>query len=100
MKPVAGAIALVVVVMLAACGGEATPTPAPETVVAPVAVSTSTATPDPLAPRLPAQSTDILGNQVTVTDISRIVVMNGDSTEVIFALGLGENVVAVDTSAT
>ena len=33
-------------------------------------------------------------------DISRIVVMNGDVTEVVYALGLGENIVAVDTSAT
>ena len=33
-------------------------------------------------------------------DISRIVVMNGDFTEVVYALGLGDNIVAVDTSAT
>ena len=33
-------------------------------------------------------------------DISRIVVMNGSFTEVVFALGLGEKVVAVDSSAT
>ena len=127
MKSIAATIALVVVVMLAGCGGEsATSTPGPTamapaptaTMPAPMApVSTSTprptaatppptvtasptATPDPLAPQLPAQITDVLGNQVTVTDISRIVVMNGDFTEVVFALGLGENVVAVDTSAT
>ena len=43
---------------------------------------------------------DVEGNEIIVEDISRIVVMNGDITEVVFALGLGENVVAVDTSAT
>lgn len=36
----------------------------------------------------------------TVTDASRIVSLNGDITEVIFALGLGDAVVATDTSAT
>ncbi len=44
--------------------------------------------------------TDIHGNTITVEDISRIVSLNGDITEVIFALGLGDNIVAVDTSAT
>ena len=37
---------------------------------------------------------------MVVEDISRIVVLNGDITEVVFALGLGDNVVGVDTSAT
>ena len=49
---------------------------------------------------MPATVTDVDGNEVVVEDISRLVVLNGDITEVIFALGLGENVVAVDTSAT
>jgi iron complex transport system substrate-binding protein len=37
---------------------------------------------------------------VTVTDTSRIVSLNGDFTEIIYALGLQESLVAVDTSAT
>ena len=49
---------------------------------------------------LPATVVDVNGVEITVEDISRIVVLNGDITEVVFALGLGENVVAVDTSAT
>ena len=49
---------------------------------------------------MPASIVDVHGNEVTVEDINRIVSMNGDITEVVFALGLGENVVAVDTSAT
>ena len=78
------------------------PTAAPPTATtAPTAEpSEPTAAPEPTGPQLPAQITDVSGNQVTVTDVSRIVVMNGDFTEVVFALGLGDNVVAVDTSAT
>ena len=51
-------------------------------------------------PTLPATVTDAFGNEVTVDDVSRIVVLNGDFTEVVFALGMGQNVVAVDVSAT
>ncbi len=56
--------------------------------------------PESIPPQLPTSITDAEGNKVTVTDISRIVVLNGDFTEVVFALGLGDNVVAVDVSAT
>ena len=99
----AGAVALAIVTLLAACGVHETPT-APRS-AAPTATPTMAPTPtlvppDLLGPQLPATITDIRGNEITVTDISRIVVMNGDFTEVIFALELGENVVAVDTSAT
>src|SRR5688572_21009948 len=52
------------------------------------------------APKLPATVTDKAGKAVTVADISRIVVLNGDIAEVVFALGLGAKVVATDTSAT
>ena len=40
------------------------------------------------------------GVEVTITDTSRIVSLNGDITEVIFALGLGANVVGVDVTTT
>ncbi len=74
----------------------ATPTPVP-----PTATPTPRPTPTPQSgPNLPVTVTDVHGNEVTVKDISRIVSLNGDITEVIFALGLGDNVVAVDTSAT
>jgi iron complex transport system substrate-binding protein len=49
---------------------------------------------------LPATLTDVSGDEVTVTDISRIIPLNGEITEVIYALGLGDNVVGVDISAT
>ncbi len=59
------------------------------------------ATPAPATPqpRLPVTVTDVSGARVTVQDISRIVPLNPDVTEIIWALGLGDRVVAVDTSA-
>ena len=58
------------------------------------------ASPTAPEPVLPVTTTDASGTEVTVTDVSRLVVLNGDITETIFALGLGANVVAVDVSAT
>jgi iron complex transport system substrate-binding protein len=52
------------------------------------------------APVLPATVTDYEGNEVTVADVSRIIPLNGDIAEIIFALGMGGNVVATDVSAT
>ena len=40
------------------------------------------------------------GVETEITDISRIVSLNGDITEIIFELGLGENVVGVDVTTT
>ncbi len=81
------------------------PTPAPTTPPDPVTVvePAPTATgevEEPAPPVLPATIVDVQGNVVVVEDVSRIVVLNGDFTEVVFALGLGEHVVAVDSSAT
>lgn len=56
-------------------------------------------TPAAAIPQLPVTVTDANGNDVTVTDVSRIVPLNGSVTETVFALGLGANVVAVDVSA-
>ena len=73
-----------------------TATPVPRPTATPTPAPTPTATPAPL----PVTVVDVHGNEVVVEDVSRIVSLNGDITEVIFALGLGGNVVAVDTSAT
>jgi len=68
--------------------------------------ATPAGTPTPFAvdtskpPQLPTTVTGADGRQVTVTDISRIVPLNGDLTEVVFALGLGKNVVGDDYTAT
>jgi iron complex transport system substrate-binding protein len=51
-------------------------------------------------PALPVVFTDDSGTEVTITDVSRIIPLNGDLAEIVWALGLGDNVVAVDLSAT
>jgi len=52
------------------------------------------------APELPVTVTGADDVEVTVTDASRIIPANGDIAEVVFALGLGDSVVATDISAT
>ncbi len=51
------------------------------------------------SPVLPATVTDIDGNSVEVTDVSRIVPLSGDVAEIVWTLGLAANVVGVDVSA-
>lgn len=57
------------------------------------------ATPEAVTPQLPVTVTDVNGNQVTVSDTSRIVPLSGDIAEIIWTLGLGANIVGVDLSA-
>lgn len=82
--------------MVAGCGQDgvtSASTAQPQAPAAPAGGTVAT-------PRLPATVTDKAGKAVTVADISRIVVLNGDIAEIVFALGLGPKVVATDTSAT
>lgn len=72
-------------------------TPAPTT--APSTTVPSTTVPDD-APRLPVTLVDGTGTEVTVESIDRIIPVDGDLAEVVFALGLGDRVVATDLSAT
>ena len=58
------------------------------------------ASPAAVTPVLPVTFTDATGIESTITDVSRIVVINGELAEVVYALGLGGNVVAVDATAT
>lgn len=58
------------------------------------------ATPVPPTPILPVTVTDAAGAEVTVTDVSRIIPLNGVTAEIIWDLGLGANVVGVDVTAT
>lgn len=50
-------------------------------------------------PGLPVTYTGADGVEARVTDASRIVTLSGDMTEIVFALGLGPNVVASDLSS-
>jgi iron complex transport system substrate-binding protein len=54
----------------------------------------------PVSAVLPVTVTDASGAEVTVTDISRIIPLSGDIAEIVWDLGLGGNIVAVDVSAT
>jgi iron complex transport system substrate-binding protein len=65
----------------------------------PPPTTTAAITPE-AAPVLPVTVTDIDGSSVTISDVSRIIPVNGDIAEVVYALGLGDNVVATDISAT
>jgi iron complex transport system substrate-binding protein len=77
--------------LLAACGAASTATP----------TTAATAAPAPTAAAAgPATITDATGRAVEITNTSRIVSVGGTVTEITFALGAGEQVVAVDTSST
>lgn len=47
----------------------------------------------------PVTVIDALGNEVTITDTSRIITIGGAVTETVYALGLGDHIVAVDESS-
>jgi iron complex transport system substrate-binding protein len=68
------------------------------------AADRSTTTPSTPAsavePSLPITLADAHGDVVTVESIDRIIPLDGDLAEVVFALGLGDRVVATDLSAT
>jgi iron complex transport system substrate-binding protein len=64
----------------------------------PAAAQTGDATPA-ASPQLPVTVSDVAGNDVTVTDVSRIVPLSGDVAEIVWTLGLGGNIVGVDVSA-
>ncbi|QSB04143.1 heme/hemin ABC transporter substrate-binding protein [Natronoglycomyces albus] len=51
-------------------------------------------------PELPVTVTDATGQEITITDISRIVPLSGAISEIVFTLGLGDRIVARDVTAT
>jgi iron complex transport system substrate-binding protein len=74
--------ALLLALVLAACGGESAPEVTPVT-----------------TPGLPTSYTGPDGVTSAVTDVSRIVSLSGDYSEIIAAVGLGPNLVGVDLSS-
>ena len=86
----------VTLVFGSACGGPGAAGPA--TVETPAA-SSGDGVPN-LGPTLPVTLADAHGDVVTVESIERIIPLDGDLAEVVFALGLGDRVVATDLSAT
>lgn len=98
-------LAFVTAMSLAACGGETAET---TTSVAASATTTATTAPSTTTSTQATTTTESEarvfvgadGVETTITDISRIVSLNGDLTEIVFDLGLGENVVGVDVTTT
>jgi iron complex transport system substrate-binding protein len=74
--------------------------PSPLTTAPRAASATAGDSPPAARPTLPVTVKDKDGRDVTITAIGRIIPLNGDVAEIVFALGLGSNVIATDTSAT
>jgi iron complex transport system substrate-binding protein len=99
------AFALATAVSLAACGGDTAET---TTSAATLETTSTSTTQSPTSSTTATTTTESDGRvfvgadgvETTITDISRIVSLNGDLTEVIFEVGLGDNVVGVDVTTT
>lgn len=92
--------------LLSACGSSGDDEPAASTpTTSQPAASTGGASPagwplQNVTPKLPATITDANGAKVTITNIDRIASLQGDISEVLWALGLGERIAVGDTTTT
>lgn len=101
----AGALAAGLALALTACGGSAEGGGSGQKPQAAPAAEERTDRVEPLAgpapePKLPAKVASADGHTVTVEDTSRVVPLTGSLNEIVFTLGLGEQVVARDITAT
>lgn len=101
----AGALAAGLALALTACGGSAEGGGSGQKPQAAPAAEERTDRIEPLAgpapePKLPAKVASADGHTVTVEDTSRVVPLTGSLNEIVFTLGLGEEVVARDITAT
>ncbi|MEU7579123.1 ABC transporter substrate-binding protein [Streptomyces sp. NPDC041068] len=100
---IAGAWAAVLALGLTGCGtSDDGGTRSPEAGTKAAAHAPDRVEPLKTAPKpvLPATVTSADGHEVTVKDTGRIVPLTGSLNEIVFTLGLGENVVARDITAT
>jgi iron complex transport system substrate-binding protein len=98
-----GTVVAVLAIVAASCGGgesiDTTTTDAPTTTT--LAEPTTTVAAEPTTTALAGRTfTGADGVETEITDVSRIVSLNGDITEIIFELGLGGSVVGVDVTTT
>lgn len=96
-------VALLALLLVTGCGDPTSSgagSAAEPTDATPAARPTAVAASSAATPRLPVTVKDKDGQEVTVGDASRIVPLTGDIAEIVWALGLGANVVGTDTSAT
>ncbi|MBT3160740.1 ABC transporter substrate-binding protein [Streptomyces sp. CHA1] len=101
----AGALAAGLALALTACGGSAGSGGSGPRAAAAPAAEEGTDRIEPLTgpapePKLPAKAASADGHTVTVEDTSRVVPLTGSLNEIVFTLGLGEQVVARDITAT
>lgn len=87
----------IIAMLLGACGGDSDSNGGDTSDAPTVPIVVGTTVPQAT---LPVTVTSADGRQVTITDTSRIVSLWGNLTEVVYGLGLGENVVGRDISAT
>lgn len=89
--------ALVCALALSGCAASESPASAPARESAAVpSVASSTASTAAASEEAGMTVTDMLGNEVTVSDGEKIVSLAPSATEILFALGLGDRVVGVD----
>lgn len=84
---------------LVGCGSSGSTTE-PEAAPATETTAPATARVAETAPVLPITLIEASGREVTVKSVERIIPVDGDLAEIVFALGLGDKVVATDLSAT
>lgn len=99
------ALALAIAMSLAACGGETAETTTSVTAAEATTTSTTSSTTTSAAVSTTSEAEERVfvgadGVETPIIDVSRIVSLNGDLTEIIFELGLGDNVVGVDVTTT
>lgn len=94
------AVAAAMTLVAAACGDDAAPTTTNNPTTTTVAATTTTA---PTTTTTSTESVVIVGDDgetSEITDATRIVSLSGDLTEILFALGAGDRVIAVDVTTT
>lgn len=91
---VAALLALVAATVLAGCSSSSQASVANDTGQVPVPVLVA----DP-QPKLPVTVTDVNGDEVTVTDTSRIVSLSGGISETLIAMGMKDSIIGRDVSS-
>lgn len=98
-KLIAGLAAIVVTLAVAGPSASQATTSTPASTPATKPATKSAAKVAPAKPKLPVVVKSVGDGVVEVRDVSRIVALNGDVNEILYALGLGDNVVANDITA-
>ncbi len=96
------AAAALILIVSACAGGESAESSTTTVAKTTTSISETTTTTPTTATSAPEERTfqGADGVETVITDLSRIVSLNGDLTEIIFELGLGDNVVGVDVTTT